>query len=265
MTRSRAGASLLAAVAAGLWVAGSAFWWGAHTAPTGTEATQKLDPIPESFPPEPAPAAVPALPPPLALLSTSVAETPALSIATLMDQDSEATELVRPGESLAAHPEIAVSEIGPRWVELKSGASAWILELEPEPARRVVGPADLQRILGDPDLTTDDRVRRLLAAGAGERTLNNILSEASFAPYEERGQIAGLVVTAVQPDGFYARVGLARGDVIREVNGIRLNGRDALEDVAGALQWESSLHVLVESDGELRRLLVDFPPPPQTL
>ncbi len=202
--------------------------------------------------------------PALALLSTSVSDVALRSTATVLDLETSASEIVRTGDALASHPGVSVSAIGPRWAELTNGQRFWLLALAEEPLERTGGIAEFLRILGDPELAPGDRVEQLRAADAGQRNVPNLLSEAAFAPWEEDGRVVALVLTHVEPDGFYARLGLAAGDVLREINGLGFDRPEAYDEVVTILERDSSLHLLVESGGEVRRLLVDLAPGPRS-
>jgi hypothetical protein len=197
----------------------------------------------------------------LALLSTSVSDAPERSTATLLDRASGAMEIARPGAALHADPEILVVSIEVRRVELTRNGRSWILELTGGARPPMPDVSDLAQILGAPGLGVDERAERLLSAAAGRRVPGNVFGEAAFAPYfDDDGALAGLYLSAVRRAGLYARLGLGEGDVLREVNGIRIDGPDALREAAQILAVEPSLHLVVESGGEIRRVLVDLEP-----
>jgi len=68
-------------------------------------------------------------------------------------------------------------------------------------------------------------------------------------------------LSSVRPDGFYARLGLSRGDILLAVNGETLNGPGAMARVLDMFQQEEKLELLLNGvGGTPRHLRVDISP-----
>jgi len=198
----------------------------------------------------------------ISLLSTSIADKPKYSTATLLDQASGNTDIVQQDNTLSEHPEIKVESIIAGEVQLTDGKTWWTLHLDSlPPIREPLGPEDLIKILGaNSKMSSEEQVEALLYSDAGRRTHDNILSEATFAPFIEDGEQLGLYLTGIQPNGFYARLGLSVGDVLLEVNGIRLNTPESIERAIEIFKKDTSINLWVNNDGELQRFRVDMTP-----
>jgi len=196
------------------------------------------------------------------LVTTSVSEDPKHSSATLLNQNSGLAESVRQGGMLQSHPGIKVVSIIAGKVQLTNGDSWWMLEVESlAPLRNKLGPDDLFKIIGaQSGINKEEQIQALISANIGQRTHDNILSEATFASYSEDGEQIGLYLTTVQPSGFYGRLGLAAGDILLEVNGMQLNTPDTINNVIGIFMEESSFDLTVNQSGTLQRIQIDMAP-----
>ena len=94
------------------------------------------------------------------------------------------------------------------------------------------------------------RIRERIAAGpnavAPPVVGGGVLAEGDPHPvYEENGQLRGVELQNVEPDGLYARLGLREGDVVQSVNGVEIADSGALlQEIVAA----DTLDVAVEHE-----------------
>jgi hypothetical protein len=117
--------------------------------------------------------------------------------------------------------------------------------LEPAPEADHPGWEEIER-----RHTQAARIRRLIEAGpdaTGPATGGGLLAEGDPHPVYENGELRGVELNNLKPDGLYVRLGLREGDLVQSVNGIGLeDGAAVVEEVATA----PALDVAVErTDG----------------
>jgi len=184
----------------------------------------------------------------LALISTLISDTKGRSSATLFDPNFDSSEIVREQDRLQNYPEIIVIRIDANEIELTNKRYSWTLQIESQAPNRITSAAtEFNQILGSQSsLKTNEKVVALLKVNEGQRSYDNILSEATFAPYIQSGKQAGLHLSNIHPNGFYDRLGFSQGDILLEVNGMRVDGADAMNDIMSTFLEESSFELLVK-------------------
>lgn len=216
--------------------------------------------------------------PDIRLITTAVADDPTQSTATLRVDVREKTFVASPGDVVASDPDsdearitdggVQVTEadtilesVGPGWARFQRGDEQWTLEITDEAPLTKTNLDSLVAILGDSSLSPGEIGQRLLEAKRGLPIRENYVSEASFAPREdESGQMNGVYIRSVVPDGVFARMGLAGGDVLLAVNGIKLDTSEATEPALAAFESASSLRITRERHGEVQTVSVQRAP-----
>jgi hypothetical protein len=133
-----------------------------------------------------------------------------------------------------------------------------VAEPEAPPPEAAVSPA------GGPDgqeierrRAAAARLRKLIEAGpdATEPAIaGGLLAEADPQPIYENGELLGIELQNVRPDGFYARLGLREGDLVQSINGAPL---DASGKLLREIASSPEIHLLVErSNGRQERITV---------
>jgi type II secretory pathway component PulC len=81
-----------------------------------------------------------------------------------------------------------------------------------------------------------------------------LFAQARILPKYENGQMVGVQLNAIKPGSMFEQIGIKNGDVIKELNGIKIDSP------------EQSAKILVELvDAKVLNVLVDGPNGPQTL
>jgi hypothetical protein len=89
------------------------------------------------------------------------------------------------------------------------------------------------------------RIRKLIEAGpnaTGPPVGGGVLAEGDPHPVYENGELLGVELQNLRPDGLYAHLGLRDGDLVRSINGVGLAESGALlQEIAGSQAIELSV------------------------
>jgi general secretion pathway protein C len=196
---------------------------------------------------------------PLTLLGTLAALEPENSWAAIEDRDSKLTRTVRVDDELRAG--VTVLRIERRRIVLEENGSPRELVLEEDPAvlaaakpggrmaaprPRRPGPRELRQAADAPQPKP--------APPLDVRNPATLFAQARILPKYENGQMVGVQLNAIKPGSMFEQIGIKNGDVIKELNGIKIDSP------------EQSAKILVELvDAKVLNVLVDGPNGPQTL
>jgi type II secretory pathway component PulC len=145
------------------------------------------------------------------------------------DLELSSHQVLSEGQSFTAHPRATLVEIERGRVILDNdGVREQLLLDRSHRASADIPPEEREYRR---DLAT--RLRDITDAGEdyldrGERT--GLLAEGDPTPIYEDGELVGVRIDNVRPDGFYDHFGVKDGDVLRSINGVRMN------DTAGLLK-----------------------------
>jgi hypothetical protein len=140
---------------------------------------------------------------------------------------------------------------GDSWVDFPSdpGCSG---RLEPDPEAQNPGWEEIER-----RRAAAARIRKWIEAGpdaTGPPIAGGLLAEGDPHPVSENGELLGVELQNLRPDGFYARLGLREGDLVQSINGIGLAESGALlQEIAGSQSLELSIE---RSDGTQEQISV---------
>lgn len=98
-----------------------------------------------------------------------------------------------------------------------------------------------------------DENRWLIPAEVAENARENVgdlLKQAQAIPYLEDGQTTGFELRMIQAGSLIAQLGLQKGDILREVNGLPLNSPEKALQVFGQLRQASQISISLERKGE---------------
>jgi len=107
---------------------------------------------------------------------------------------------------------------------------------------------------------TAERLREWIAAGpraTGPALFGGLLAEGETVPVYADGELRGIELQNVRPDGFYARLGLREGDLVESINGVTFDAPDASGALLRELARSPQIELSVErSDGTPERITV---------
>ncbi len=196
---------------------------------------------------------------PLTLLGTVAALEPENAWASIEDRDSKLTRTVRVGDEL--RPGAKVLRIERRRIVIEENGSPRELLLEEDPAVLAVAKPGGRAALPRPRRAPAPREPRQpadvpqpdTAPLVGARNPANLFSQARILPKYENGQMVGVQLNAIKPGSMFEQIGIKNGDVIKELNGIKIDSP------------EQSAKILLEFvDAKSFNLVVDRPEGTQT-
>ena len=193
--------------------------------------------------------------PPLSLSGVVVAKNNNSSVAVLKNEETGKTVIMTVGESIYDMELTHVFEDG---VILKKGKEIYWLLLEKMLQLKIVkdiqsnsrGIEKVEQVNNSsPEMElvrseVQERVKR-------ERAL--ILRETSVVPNYVDGKIDGFKVIGLPKNSIASEVGIYKDDVIKEVNGVKLNTLSALVILYSKISLEKRCEVLIERDKKLIR------------
>ena len=176
---------------------------------------------------------------PLTLLGTFAATNPDLARAAIEDRQQRKTQVVGLGDSLQG--KATVLRIERRRVVLLENGVQRELVFEEQNTPKLRKPTRVARNTRR-RLPARSRVQKLdenrfaVSREELEETLRDpseLLSQARILPKYEDGEMLGVQVNAIKSNSLFEQIGLQNGDVITEVNGLKIN---APEQSAALLQ-----------------------------
>jgi general secretion pathway protein C len=176
---------------------------------------------------------------PLRLLGTAASNSEARSRASIENEKTKKSVVVKVGHRFKEYKRVRVTAIERGRVILDNAGKAEELRLhEDQPpakaARQPRSSRQARRASPRARETANDRLKDL--NGTDGQGLSRLLSSARIVPFYDNGKMLGMKVDAIKPDSLYQKLGLMNGDVITEVNGIvidRLEATSAIFDEFG--------------------------------
>jgi len=113
-----------------------------------------------------------------------------------------------------------------------------------------------------PDLLNKDIQKREFKRSELEKRIASewplIMKETKFSPHFVNGNVSGFKITRLPKSSLLSEAGIQANDVIKDINGIKLNDMGSLFGLYDRLKNESRLEVNIERNGKLLRLLYDL-------
>jgi type II secretion system protein C len=236
-----------------------------------------LDPAPPS---QEVPEQLEATKLPLTLVGTVASWDPGRSWAVVQDKQANETLVVAVDQEIRS---AKVLRIDPRRIVLSENGSPRELAIDEE----APGKGPVQSARAAPSSAQSDRQARRLAAreraqrAREERSARtrlrkepdgsitvpredvesalanpaSLLSEARFEPKWEDGEMVGLQINAIQEGGVLSEAGVQNGDVLTELNGIRVDAPEERARVLSEISQSSEFTVVLEgADGSPRTI-----------
>ena len=201
---------------------------------------------------------------PLNLLGTAAADAPELSWAAIEDRESQQTLVLRNGDGIRNQAKVV--RIERKRVVLDEGGALRELALdEPEgpaiasaparPVARANPPRRGVRALPQPPGAEG------AAAPAGPRTPAQLFQDARILPKYTEGQMVGVQVSSIKPGGVFEKMGLQDGDVITELNGVRIDSPEQSATILLEFTKTDSFSVQVDRASGAQTLNVNLAEP----
>ncbi len=191
---------------------------------------------------------------PLQLLGTIASEDQRVASAAIENTQDRQHEVVQVGDHLKSHAEVKVARIDRGRVILQNGPRREELKLS-EQSPRTEQPKRVSRRSKRNPKSAKDRLKRL-AEQRGDRSPAAIFSQARILPKYDGGEMVGIELTKIKPDSFYEKVGLQDGDVVKSLNGIKIDSPSASKELLGVFTKSSEIVAEVERAGQTQQLNV---------
>jgi general secretion pathway protein C len=207
---------------------------------------------------------------PLTLLGTAASDRPELSWAAIEDRESQRTLVLRVDDVVRSQAKVV--RIERRRIVLSENGALRELALE-EPEATGVGPAAAtaaaaasRRLARAARRAVHPQPERPQAPGPSPpaeaaRSPTQLFSEARILPKYQEGQMVGVQVSAIKPGSLFEEMGIQDGDVITELNGIRIDSPEQSAKVLLELTKSEAFTLQVEGPSGPRTLNVDLPEP----
>lgn len=189
---------------------------------------------------------------PLTLLGTVAALEPENAWAAVEDRDSKLTRTVRVDDEL--RPGATVLRIERRRIVLEENGSPRELLLAEDPAvvavakpsgrtpvprpRRAPAPRQLPQAAAPPQPQT--------APPLDVRNPATLFAQARILPKYENGQMIGVQLNAIKPGSMFEQIGIKNGDVIKELNGIKIDSPEQSAKILLEFVDAKSFNVVVD-------------------
>ncbi len=80
--------------------------------------------------------------------------------------------------------------------------------------------------------------------------MGGLLRQAQAVPYLEGGQTTGFQIRMIQPGSLIAQLGLKKGDILREINGLPLNSPEKALQIFGQIRQAKQVSIGLERRGK---------------
>jgi general secretion pathway protein C len=188
---------------------------------------------------------------PLTLLGTLAALEPENSWAAIEDKESHVTRTVRIDDEL--RPGATVLRIERRRIVLQENGSPRELLLAEDPGMVAAVPARPAAVPRPRQAVRPRRGPRAAvpapAAAPADDVRNpaTLFSQARILPKYENGQMVGVQLNAIKPGSMFEQIGIKNGDVIKELNGIRIDSPEQSAKILLEFVDAKSFNVVVEN------------------
>ena len=192
--------------------------------------------------------------PPLSLSGVVVAKNTSSSVAVLKNEETGKTVIMTMGDSIL---DMELTHVFQDGIILKKGERIYWLLLEkslPFKTDKETQRSSQKdgRVAPENNLPQREFVRlEVQKRVEQERAL--IIKETSVVPNYINGKIDGFKVIGLPKNSFASEVGIQKDDVIKEINGVKLNDLSALVMLYSKISEEERYEVLIERDKKLIR------------
>jgi len=203
---------------------------------------------------------------PLTLLGTAASDDPMLSWAAIENRESSQTLVLRNQDGVGDQAKVV--RIERKRVVLDEGGALRELTLaEPEApgaesaaARPTARTSPRRPTRAPPQVAPAEGPATPALAGA--RTPAQLFQDGRILPKYTEGQMVGVQISSIKPGGIYERMGLQDGDVITELNGIRIDSPEQSSKVLLQLTSTQRFRLQVDRAGGVQTMDVELPSEP---
>jgi general secretion pathway protein C len=196
---------------------------------------------------------------PLRLLGTIASADQVVASAAIENTSNRKHEVVKVGDRLKSHSEVTVARIERGRVILDNAGRREELKLSDE-----IRPARAPRVAKRASRSRRSRSRAAKppkpepsARGGLDIDASALLKQARILPKYEDGVMVGIEISKIQPDSLYEQVGVQEGDVVMELNGVKIDSPAASKSLMDAIKEGQTLEMLVMgSDGESKMMKI---------
>ncbi len=196
---------------------------------------------------------------PLTLLGTIASSDQRVASAALQNNASRKHEVVKVGDRLQQFPDVEVIAIHRQRVVLNNKGRREELKIDDEgpavaarrPPPRRKSRASRRRSRRADRESLQDRLAKLAETGGG-RNAAAVFTGGKARPHFEDGEMVGLQLTDLKPDGIYDKLGFLDGDVVTSINGQKIDSPSSSQDLFKALREGESLEAeVLRADGTI--------------
>jgi general secretion pathway protein C len=196
---------------------------------------------------------------PLTLIGTAAASDSTQSWAAVQDRDTGTHLVLRQGDSVK--DKATVERIEPKRIVLRENGELRELALSDDPpvvsraktqrnrtaARRTARSTSRRAARAKPPAAPSPPIEDPLAGAA------QLFSQANLVPKFENGEMVGVQIGNIQPGSTFEAAGIQSGEVITELNGIRIDSQEQSQRALAEMANGDSLNLTIrDSDGNER-------------
>ena len=191
---------------------------------------------------------------PLKLLGTAAASDPDLSWAAIEDLQKRETLTVRRDDEIRNGA--IILRIERRRIVLDEKGVLRELALDEEEVEEEPSVRRRKRGRGGKAAKRDRGSVSRKAVSRAVANPTSLFTQARILPKYEDGEIVGLQINDPKPDSVFEKAGIETGEIITEVNGVRIDSAEESRRVMTELAQKDEWTVVVEGDGGSRTLTI---------
>lgn len=198
------------------------------------------------------------------LAGVIISKNPKSSLAVLKNENSGDFQILKVGESFS---DMILIQIFKNHIVFERGGKAFRLFMGNQKPRGIPVIPDemteqrrpaLREKTESPFLNEDEIKPKEFSRSELEKRFKEelpvLLSEARITPNLVEGKISGLRITRLPEKSILSELGIQRNDIIKEVNGVRINSLDTMVSLYTEFWNENRFTILLERNGLMIRL-----------
>lgn len=176
------------------------------------------------------------------------------------------TEIFRLGDQLPGKAILQQVERNRVLVEYPSGKEEWLVLFD-DKAKESPAPERSRGVVSKPKSSTGSGVREVAEnryeidrqiAEKARQDINQLMRQVRMEPYVQDGKTSGFLVRWIQPNTFLSQLGLRRGDVVDEINQVKLDSPEKALMIFQQLREARSLSIGIRRNGKPQLMRYDI-------